>query len=72
MAGIGDTDMPEGLSQELPAQADVRAQRLRETSNEVFYHLSVVMNFGGGGLGVRRLLLFQLFDVGPAASAGSK
>ena len=27
MAGIGDTDMPEGLSQELPTQADVRTQR---------------------------------------------
>ncbi len=58
MAGIGDTDVPEGRSQELPTQADVRAQRLRETSNEVFYHRSVVMNFGRGGLGVRRLLLF--------------
>jgi len=36
--------MPEGLSQELPPETDVCTQRLRETSNEVFYHRSVIMN----------------------------
>jgi hypothetical protein len=60
MAGIGDTDIPEGLSQELPTQADVRTQRLWETSNEVFHHRSVVPDFGRGGFWVRQLLLFQL------------
>ncbi len=72
MAGIGDTDVPEGRSQELPTQADVRAQRLRETSNEVFYHRSVVMNFDGGGLRFRRLFLLQLFDLSPDALVGAE
>ena len=71
-ANIGDTDVPEGLSQELPPQTDVRAQCLRKTSNEVFYHRSVVVNFGRGGFGVRRLLLFQLLDLGPDALVGAE
>jgi len=71
-AGIDDTDMPEGLSQELPTEADVRAQRLRESSNEVFHHRSVVMNFGGGGFVVFRLLLSQLFDLGPDVLVGAE
>ncbi len=72
MAGISDADMPEGLSQELPAETDVGTQRLRETSNEVFYHRSVVMNFDWGGLRLRRLLLFQLFDLSPDALVGAE
>ena len=65
MAGISDTDMPEGLSQELSAENDVRTQSFRETRNKVFYHRSVVMNLDRGGLRVGWLLLFQLLDLSP-------
>ena len=44
MSGISDADMPDGLSQELSAETDVHTQRLRKTSNEVFYDRPVVMN----------------------------
>ena len=72
MAGISDTDMPEGLSQELSAENDVRTQRFRETRNKVFYHRSVVMNLDRGGLRVARLLLFQLLDLSPDVLVAGK
>jgi len=72
MADIRNTDIPKGLSQELPAEADIRTQRLRETGHEVFYHRSVVVNLSAGGCGVRRLLLFQLLDLSPNALVGAE
>src|SRR5262249_40822995 len=64
--------MPDGLSKELSTQADVRTQCLRETSHEVFHHRSVVMNFSGGGFAARRLLLFQLLDLGLDTLVGAE
>ena len=43
-APVGDANVLEGLSQELPAEANISTQGLRESTHEILYHRSIVMN----------------------------
>src|SRR5262245_42433933 len=43
-APIGDANVLEGLSQELPPEANISTQGLREATDEILQHRSIVMN----------------------------
>ena len=49
-APVGDANVLEGLSQELPAEANISTQGLRESTDEILHHRSIVMNLHRCGL----------------------
>ena len=43
-APVGDANVPEGLSQELPAEANISTQGIRESTDKILHHRSIVAN----------------------------